>query len=288
MAKKLSPLERQIYESIQEKIYEKSIKTATEKLRRWRNRKGSSIPKPNITFILKREQYKKLYRLSQTKFLQKHPNVVAKLRRDYEINYGKKLKFVAKGRTVRKVYTPEQKIRKKLLNQKYYYINKQRKLAKKFDQAGFVAWHKWHPSDSLAWQLHQLKHEAKKLGGTRKLTNAQIQEQIEEIKKGVSINYFVNKNNFASEETRMDAVVADFAQHLNDLLKGKWSPELRMLIDQHGSGWYNNSIMDVLQTIHRTDQVEMMSRFYKFDQQWLTERLSEVSLGYTWKKQKQE
>lgn len=286
MAKKLTPLERQIYESIQEKIVDKAIKTSTELLRKWRNKKGSvNLKQANVTFIMKREQYKKLYRLSQTKFLHRHPNIIAQLRKDYEINYNRKLKFVARGKTTRTVLTVDKKIRKRLLQQKYYYIRKQRKLAKTFDTAGFVSYEKWHPTDSLNWQLHQLKRKADKIGGTRKLTNEQIKAQIEEIKKGVSVNYFVNKQNFSSEEARMDAVIADFAQHINDALKGRWSEELRILIDKHGSGWYNNSIYDVLQTIHRTDQIEMMARFYGFEQEWLIERLKEVNLGYTWKKQ---
>lgn len=244
-----------------------------------------SLIKPNIAVIIKREQYKKLYRLSQTKFLHQHPQIIAQLRKDYESTYGRKLKFVARGKTTRTILTVDRKIRRRLLQQKYYYIRKQRKLAQKFDTAGFVSYEKWKPMDKLERQLHRLKREADKIGGTRKLTNDQIKAQIEEIKTGVSANYFVNKQNFSSEEARMDAVIADFVQHVNDALKGRWSPELRILIDQHGSGWYNNSVYDVLQTIHRTDQIEMMARFYGFEQKWLIERLKEVNLGYTWKKQ---
>ena len=192
---------------------------------------------------------------------------------------------MARGKSIRPIPTEDKKIRKRLLSQKYYYTNKQRKIANQFNTAGFVSYEKWKPVESLEWQLDQLQRKASKLGGTRALTNDQIKEQIEEIKKGVSANYFVNKQNFTSEEARMDAVIADFAQHLNDALKGKWSSELRILIDEQGSGWYNNSIMDVLKTIHRTDQVEIMSRFYGFEEKWLIERLSEVNLDYTWKKQ---
>lgn len=282
MAKKLTPLEQQIYASINEKIYETSQKL----LRKLRSvKKTPNIKNPNIAVIIKREQYKKLYRLSQTKFLHQHPNIIAQFRKDYERTYGKKLKFVARGKTIKPILTVDKKIRKRLLRQKYYYINKQRKIANQFDTAGFVSYENWKPVRSLEWQLDQLKRKASKLGGVRKLTNAQIKEQVEEIKKGVSANYFVNKQNFTSEEARMDAVIADFAQHLNEALKGRWSPELRILIDQQGSGWYNNSIMDVLKTIHRTDQVEIMSRFYGFEKKWLIERLSEVNLGYTWKKE---
>ena len=286
MAKKLSPLEEQIYENIKEKIYDKAIETSTELLRKWRNMKGMrNIIKPDIAVIIKKERYKKLYRLSQTKFLHQHPKIIAQLRKEYETTYGRKLKFVAKGKTIRPILSVDRKIRKRLLRQKYYYINKQKKLAQKFDTTGFVSYEKWKPLDKLNWQLFQLKQKADKLGGTRKLTNAQIKEQIEEIKTGVSVNYYVNKQNFSSEEARMDAVIADFAQHINDALKGRWSPELRILIDAHGNGWYNNSIYDVLQTIGRTDQIEMMARFYGFEQKWLIERLKEVNLGYTWKKQ---
>lgn len=286
MAKKLTPLERQIYERINVEIYEKANETFKKNLRKLRSVKGTpSIKNPNIAVIIKREQYKKLYRLSQTKFLHQSPNVVAQLRKDYERNYGTKLKFVARGKTNRPIPTEDKKIRKRLLSQKYYYTNKQRKIANQFNTAGFVSYEKWKPVESLEWQLHQLKRKADKLGGTRKLTNDQIKEQIKEIKKGVSANYYVNKQNFTSEEARMDAVIADFAQHLNDALKGRWSPELRILIDEQGSGWYNNSIMDVLKTIHRTEQVEIMSRFYGFEEKWLIERLSEVNLGYRWKKQ---
>lgn len=143
MAKKLSPLEQQIYESIQEKIYEKAIKTSTELLRKWRNKKGSvNLKQANVILVMKREQYKKLYRLSQTKFLHQHPNIIAQLRKDYEVNYGRKLKFVARGKTTRTVLSVDKKIRKRLLQQKYYYIRKQRKLAKSFDTAGFVSYEK--------------------------------------------------------------------------------------------------------------------------------------------------
>ena len=286
MAKKLTPLEEQIYASINEKIYEKAIETAKEQLRKLRSVKDTpNIKNPDIAVIIKREQYQKLYRLSQTKFLDQHPNIIAQFQKDYERRYNKKLKFVKRGKSIRPIPTIEKKIRKRLLSQKYYYTNKQRKIANQFNTAGFVSYEKWKPVESLEWQLHQLKRKASKLGGTRKLTNAQIKEQVEEIKKGVSANYYVNKQNFTSEEARMDAVIADFAQHLNDALKGRWSPELRILIDEQGSGWYNNSIMDILKTIHREDQVEIMSRFYGFEEKWLIERLSEVNLGYTWKKQ---
>lgn len=286
MAKKLTPLERQIYASINEKIYEKAIETSTKYLRKLKSVKGTpNIKNPNIAVIIKKKQYDKLYRLSQTKFLHQYPNIIAQFRRDYERTYGTKLKFVARGKSIRPILTIDKKIRKRLLSQKYYYINKQRKIANQFNTAGFVSYEKWKPVDSLEWQLDQLKRKARKLGGTRKLTNAQIEEQVEAIKKGVSVNYFVNKQNFTSEETRMDAVIADFAQHLNDALRGSWSKELRILIDEQGSGWYNNSIMDILKTIHRTEQVEMMSRFYGFEEKWLIERMSEVNLDYTWKKE---
>ena len=286
MAKKLTPLERQIYDSINKKIYEKAKETLTEMLPKIRSVEGTpNIKNPNVVAIIRRKQYQKLYSLSQTKFLRQYPNIIAQLRKDYERNYGKKLKFVARGKSIRPILTVDKKIRKRLLRQKYYYINKQRKIANQFDTAGFLSYEKWKPAQSLDWQLDQLKRKANKLGGTRALTNAQIKEQIKEIKKGVSANYFVNKQNFDSEEARMDAVIADFARHLNDALKGKWSSELRILVDQQGSGWYNNSIMDILKTVHRTDQVQIMSRFYGFEEKWLIERLSEVNLGYTWKKQ---
>ena len=285
MAKKLTPLERQIYENINEETLKKSLNTAKEALRKWMNVKGSpNFKQANVAFILKREQYKKLYHLSQTKFLRQYPNILAQLRKDYERNYGRKLKFVALGRRSKPILTIDRKIRKRLLSQKYYYINKQRKIANKFNTAGFVSFEKWKPVESLDWQLFQLKSKADKLGGTRALTNAQIKAQIEEIKKGVSVNYFLNKQNFASEEAWMDEVIADFRQHLNDAIRGRWSPELRILVDEYGNGWYNNSIMDILKKIHREDQVEMMSRFYGFEEQWLRERLSEVNLDYTWKK----
>ena len=95
-----------------------------------------------MAYILKREQYKKLYRLSQTKFVHQYPNVLAHLRQDYERTYGRKLKFVALGTRRKPILTIDRKIRKRLLSQKYYYINKQRKLANQFDTAGFVSYEK--------------------------------------------------------------------------------------------------------------------------------------------------
>ena len=150
MAKKLTPLERQIYESIKEKIYEKANETFTKSLRKYRSVKGTpSIKNPDIAFILQREQYQKLYSLSQSNFLGQYPKIIAQFRKDYERRYGRKLKFVARGKSNRPSLTEEKKIRKRLLNQKYYYTNKQRKIANQFNTTGFVSYEKRKPVDSL-------------------------------------------------------------------------------------------------------------------------------------------
>ena len=143
MAKKLSPLERQIYENIKDEMLEKAFNTTKEGLWKRKIRKiSASLKQANIIFILRREQYKKIYRLGQTKFVHQYPNVFAQLKKDYERDYNRKLKFVALGRRSKPILTIDRKIRKSLLNQKYYYIKKQRKLAQQFDTAGFVSYEK--------------------------------------------------------------------------------------------------------------------------------------------------
>lgn len=250
---------------------EQALKNA--RLENWTNR---GMGKKMITpvQVVNRVGYAKVKQFSQTKLAKQHPEILKKLVKEINITRKKPVVITPTFGAPKKILTTAQKQRASLLRKRNYHARKQKNIAKNlYNNTQFIGFLISDPEQAVENALLNQKQERRRAGGTRKITVKQIEAEIEELKKGIGVGYYRNKNNFSNEEERLDEIVEKLADDMEVALQGAWSEGLNFLYKEYGYDWQTKSLYWILEKIDKLTQIDVLANIYKVKKELLIKKL---------------